>query len=46
LQTMLDYLHRQTEEKATAAQTAASRQAAYEDLLWALFNTKEFLFNH
>ena len=32
-----------------AGQAARSRQArreAYEDLLWALINTKEFLFNH
>ncbi len=25
---------------------AASRKSAYEDLIWALVNTKEFLFNH
>ena len=24
----------------------ASVSAAYEDMLWALVNTKEFLFNH
>ncbi|MGV3772515.1 MAG: DUF1549 and DUF1553 domain-containing protein [Verrucomicrobiales bacterium] len=32
-------------KKATAAQAAGKRQA-YEDILWALINTKEFLFNH
>ena len=25
---------------------ADNRQAAYEDVLWSLLNTKEFLFNH
>jgi hypothetical protein len=24
----------------------AERKASYEDIIWALFNTKEFLFNH
>ena len=24
----------------------ADRKASYEDIIWALFNTKEFLFNH
>ena len=24
----------------------AKRRAAYEDLIWALMNTKEFSFNH
>jgi hypothetical protein len=23
-----------------------NRQAAYEDVIWSLLNTKEFLFNH
>ncbi len=39
------------QEKTTAAEDSeeaqrAARQVAYEDLVWALVNTKEFLFNH
>ena len=37
-------------EKRTAGKTdkelVAAKRQAYEDLLWALINTKEFLFNH
>ena len=28
------------------AQTDEARKQAFEDVLWALVNTKEFLFNH
>ena len=31
---------------ASAPRTAAQRQQALQDVLWALLNTKEFLFNH
>ena len=31
---------------APKLQAAAARQWPYEDFLWALMNTKEFLFNH
>ncbi len=41
----LDHLARHTAGKTGADLVAAKRQA-YEDLLWALINTKEFLFNH
>jgi hypothetical protein len=34
-----------TAEEYVTAHSGAKRQA-YEDLLWALLNTKEFLFNH
>jgi hypothetical protein len=38
----LEYLQRKTDPKAAAA----TRKQAYEDVIWALVNTKEFLFNH
>jgi hypothetical protein len=28
------------------AKDAAARRAVFEDVLWAIFNSKEFLFNH
>jgi Protein of unknown function (DUF1549)/Protein of unknown function (DUF1553) len=39
---------RETERTAVRAYVAEQkdRKAAFEDLLWALLNTKEFLFNH
>ena len=47
LQTALAYLSKPavaTEGKP--ADPALARRAAYEDLLWAVINTKEFLYNH
>ena len=41
----LEHLARHTAGKTGAELVTAKRQA-YEDLLWALINTKEFLFNH
>jgi predicted RNase H-like nuclease (RuvC/YqgF family) len=29
-----------------AAKGAGSRRQAFEDVLWSIFNSKEFLFNH
>ncbi len=45
--TAIAYIDRNHEADAKAPEKlAADRKAAYEDLLWALLNTKEFLFNH
>ncbi|HTG43609.1 MAG TPA: hypothetical protein VK633_03655, partial [Verrucomicrobiae bacterium] len=41
LEAALKYLNSPEKSKDAKAQ-----RAAYEDLIWALVNTKEFLFNH
>lgn len=41
LQAALKYL-----EKSTGGSDAAARRRAFEDLIWAIVNTKEFAFNH
>ncbi|MBI4327461.1 MAG: DUF1553 domain-containing protein [Chloroflexi bacterium] len=40
-----DYLARKSKDKE-AKEAATAKRQAYEDILWALINTKEFLFNH
>ncbi|HUF61102.1 MAG TPA: DUF1549 domain-containing protein [Verrucomicrobiales bacterium] len=43
----LQYLERKKQEVANSGEAGVSyRQIAYEDMVWALINTKEFLFNH
>ncbi len=41
----LDHIAKRTSGRSGAELVAGKRQA-YEDILWALINTKEFLFNH
>lgn len=42
----LDYLHKKSTAAKDDAARAKARKEAYEDTVWALLNTKEFLFNH
>jgi hypothetical protein len=47
LETALSFVQRPQEADAKSPEKLlADRKSAYEDLLWALLNTKEFLFNH
>ncbi len=45
LEAALHHLAKKTDGKQDKEQLLARRQA-YEDIIWALINTKEFLFNH
>ena len=40
-----EYIARKTANKEEKEALSGKRQA-YEDIVWALINTKEFLFNH
>lgn len=42
----LGYIRKRTRESDAAAASQSRLQEAYQDTLWALLNTKEFLFNH
>ena len=42
----LGYIRKRTQESEAAAASRSRLQEAYQDTLWALLNTKEFLFNH
>lgn len=44
LQLALDYLAREVENEK-GEKTPADKGKSYEDIVWAIFNTKEFLFN-
>lgn len=47
LKTALDYLTEPvTDAKGQSGKTKKPSQKDYQDLIWALMNTKEFLFNH
>jgi hypothetical protein len=47
LETALAHLQKPREDaEGKPLEAGLSRKAAYEDLVWALVNTKEFLFNH
>jgi hypothetical protein len=41
-----DYVGRKVASAKDEAGRTKARREAYEDTLWALLNTKEFLFNH
>ena len=46
LELALNYLGKKPRDKDEKAATKPAKQQGYEDIIWALINTKEFLFNH
>jgi len=44
LKMAVDYVNREVEDDK-GNKKAVDKKQAYEDVVWALFNTKEFLFN-
>ena len=46
LQMALDYIRQKAHSSAETIAPQNPLEEAYQDTLWALLNTKEFLFNH
>ena len=46
LELALNYLGKKPQAKDGKADPKPDKQQGYEDIIWALINTKEFLFNH
>ena len=46
LELALNYLGKQPPNKDGKTDSKPDKQQGYEDIIWALINTKEFLFNH
>ena len=42
----LTAIRRSRAERQSGVAVAAARREAFEDLLWALINSREFLYNH
>ena len=46
LELAMNYLGKTPKDKDGKADPKLGKQQGYEDIIWALINTKEFLFNH